>query len=363
MFLLQKSDQSVLRRDSWLDYDKGISIILVSFRHCYESVSNTGLDVASYPAIEYINLFLFGFRMPLFFIASGIFFSSSIAKRGLGKYTMVRIQNILYPMLVWGCIQITLQILFSLYTNTFHDFRDYVSLITDPRKTGQFWYLNALFFVGLLYAFLKVKININIYSQLALGLLMYLSVSLLRQQFIYLGFLMDILQFYLFFAIGDAISTSVKSDQSKKLLSSYWPLFFLLPLFFLVQYYFTDINMKNQDSYYVEHHMPFFYLLVASVGCLLSINISFILSKHNVANFIRLIGFHSIYIFCMQIILMAAVRILLIKVFMITYIPFLLLVILLSGIALPIVAYYLFVKMKMQWLFTFNPAALKFKFT
>ena len=363
MGFLQRFDQSGLRRDSWLDYDKGISIILVSFRHCYESLSNSGLDVASYPALEYINVFLFGFRMPLFFIASGIFFSSSIAKRGLGRYAKVRVQNILYPMLVWGAIQLTLQIIFSPFTNTVYGPSDYLSLIIDPRRTGQFWYLNALFFVGLIYAVLKIKIKLNIYLQLTLGLVMYFAVSLLRQHFIYLGFLMDILQYYLFFGIGDFISTSINSNGSKKLLSSYGLLFFLLPIFILVQYIFTDINMFHQDNYYVEHTMPFFYLLVAFIGCLLSINISFILTGLNKANYIRIIGYHSVYIFCMQIILMAAVRIFLVKICLITSVPFLLIALLFSGIIFPIVAYNLFVKLKMQWLFTLAPTVIKPRIT
>ena len=166
-------DQKELRRDSWLDYDKGISIILVSFRHAYESIVNTGFDVARYPILEYFNVFLFGFRMPLFFIASGIFFSSSLAKKGLGKYTTVRVQNILYPMLIWGSIQLTLQLVFSGYTNIKFGPREYISLITDPRRTGQFWYLNALFFVGVLYSVMKTKLKLNVYSQLLLGLLMF----------------------------------------------------------------------------------------------------------------------------------------------------------------------------------------------
>jgi uncharacterized membrane protein YcfT len=56
--------------------------------------------------------------MPLFFIASGIFVSGSLQKRGLGAYSKNRVQNILYPMLVWGILQISLQIIFSDHTNS-----------------------------------------------------------------------------------------------------------------------------------------------------------------------------------------------------------------------------------------------------
>lgn len=356
-------EHTAANRQQWLDYDKGISIILVSFRHCYESLVNSGLNVDSYPIIEYINVFLFGFRMPLFFIASGIFFSSSLAKRGLGAYTKFRMQNILYPMLVWGSIQLTLQLLFSNYTNVVYGPEEYISLILDPRRTGQFWYLNALFFVGILYAFMKVKFRLRAGAQLLIGLLMYFSLAQLRRQHIDLGFGMDIMQYYLFFGIGDAVSTLFKSEHNQKILSSFKLLFILVPIFIVVQYQFAKINLSYDNNYFVEHNMPIFFLLVAFVGCLLSLNISFILAGLKKAEFLNVIGYHSIYIFCMQVIIMGGVRIILIKVLMITYVPLLLLLLLVSGLILPILAYKLFVRINMQWLFTFNPSFIKSRFT
>lgn len=152
-----------------------------------------------YPWISYMNVFLFGFRMPLFFIASGIFLSQSIEKKGLEGYQKSRFKTILYPMIVWGLIQMSLQILMSGQTNVKYNARDYISLIIDPRETGQFWYLNALFFVGGLYAILKVKLKISSVQQIMVGVIMYTTVALLRSEEIYLGFVMDILQYYLFF--------------------------------------------------------------------------------------------------------------------------------------------------------------------
>ena len=65
------------KRFGWIDYDRGISIILVTYRHCYEGMENSGMKMHDYPILEYLNYFLFGFRMPLFFIASGIFVGGS----------------------------------------------------------------------------------------------------------------------------------------------------------------------------------------------------------------------------------------------------------------------------------------------
>ncbi len=194
------------KRFGWIDYDRGISIILVTYRHCYESMEKAGLDMKSHPYLEYINVFFFGFRMPLFFIASGIFISGSMRKRGLGTYAKNRVQTILYPMLVWGVIQITLQILMSgsEHINSDVDPVSYLYLLIWPRTTGQFWYLNALFFVGIIYALLKSFLKFKVGHQLAFGLILYAANAYFNHKGtnIYMG--ADIFKYYLFFAIGDA---------------------------------------------------------------------------------------------------------------------------------------------------------------
>jgi fucose 4-O-acetylase-like acetyltransferase len=74
--------QSILqqKRWVWIDTDKGISILLVGFGHCLNVLQNHGLPLDNYPLINYVSVFLYGFRMPLFFIISGIFISSSLKK-------------------------------------------------------------------------------------------------------------------------------------------------------------------------------------------------------------------------------------------------------------------------------------------
>jgi fucose 4-O-acetylase-like acetyltransferase len=343
---------SIQKRNDWIDYDRGLSIILVSFRHAFESVSNSGINMQDYPYLEYINIFLFGFRMPLFFIASGMFLSLSLQKKGIKGYTEARVNTILYPMFVWGIIQLTLQLVFNNYSNSGFQFTDYIWLIIDPRRTGQFWYLNALFFVGLLYAILKTKLKFSNRHQLFLGLTMYFFVAYLRSTGSYWGFMMDILQYYLFFGIGDFVSSTMRDEKNKGLFSSSYLLLTLIPVFLVTQYNFTAINMENKSNYYVEHHMPMFYLFVALIGCFISINISFILAKFNKWKFLKWVGIHSIHIYCMQIILMAFTRLILIKFFKLESAPLLTLVVLISGVLLPIYVYNLLMKYNYWWLFS-----------
>ena len=340
------------KRFGWIDYDRGISIILVTYRHCFESLGNSGIRLADFPFLNYINIFLFGFRMPLFFIASGIFITTSIQKHGLDKYLSNRFQTILHPLLVWGVIQISLQIILSNHTNTTTTPIYYLYLIIDPRETAQFWYLNALFFVGIIYSILKIKFKVKVWQQIVIGLLLYFFLALIRMKNLYFGFLMDIFQYYLFFALGDAIASFMLNPDRTKIFASRRLLVILLPLFIIIQFFFTKINLAQQSNYFVEHHMPVFFLLVALVGCALSINISFILKSMKKLPILRIIGYHSVHIYCMQFIAMAFAKFLLIKIIGLTYPPLLVALVLFFGLLIPILAYNLFLRLNMWWLFS-----------
>src|ERR1700750_1169591 len=137
------------KRWLWIDYDKGISILLVGYGHCYGTLMGYGLPLDPHSFFNYFGVFFFGFRMPLFFIVSGMLVSRSFRKKGPGNYIAERINNILYPLLIWGFLEVTLQILltnFTHLTNYGHiGPKTYLYLLISPEKTGHFWYLNALF--------------------------------------------------------------------------------------------------------------------------------------------------------------------------------------------------------------------------
>lgn len=340
------------KRFGWIDYDRGISIILVTYRHCYESLFKAGIDLKSYPIFEYINVFFFGFRMPLFFIASGIFVSGSLGKRGLGAYSKNRVQSILWPLMVWGIIQISLQILFSNYTNSDVTPISYLYLLIDPRRTGQFWYLNALFFVGIMYAFLKMKLHFKLWHQMILGLVLYSFAAYIHSTTIDIGFAIDICQYYVFFAVGDAVSQFMLSEKSAKVFTSWKVVLPLLAGFLAVQYFFTKWNLEEGDNYYVEHHMPLFFILVALVGCAISIAFSFTLKKHQSLKFLRVVGYNSVHIYCMQIIAMSVTRLLLVKILHLNYVPAVVILTLAGGVMIPMVIYNICLRLNMWWLFT-----------
>ena len=357
------NSQSILaeKRRVWIDSDKGISILLVGFGHCLATLQNKGLAMDDYPAITYISVFLYGFRMPLFFIISGIFISGGLQKKGIKGYCAYRADTILYPLMVWGFIEITLSLITARFTNNGTTPISYLNLIIDARQTGHFWYLNALFFIGVLYAVTRAWLNITPLKQVIVGLLLYAVASYIHLNDINAGSLTDIFGYYIFFAIGDLISSNVLSAKFEKHFSSFKIFVPLLAVFLFSQYYFAQYNMNGGPDgiNYVEHKMPLFFLFEALIGCAISINFSFLLQRYNKLNFLRVIGYHSLYIYCMQIIVMTVSRIVLVNILHFTYVPVLVLAIWAAGIVIPMLLYNVFMHFKMWWLFTFRQPKLK----
>src|SRR4051794_4453680 len=73
-------------RLGWIDYARGICIILVCYRHCFEGLKEANMAVNNYHLLEILNVCFYSFRMPLFFIVSGLFVSRSLQKKSLKEY-------------------------------------------------------------------------------------------------------------------------------------------------------------------------------------------------------------------------------------------------------------------------------------
>lgn len=339
-------------RNPWIDYARGICILLVVYRHVFEGLTHVGVGSNSYPVLKYFNIFFFSFRMPLFFIVSGIFLGGSLMRKGIGGYINNRFQTIFYPLLIWGAIQVTLQIGFSDYVNARRFPIDYLNLIFDPRKIEQFWYLNALFFVSALYAIMSWYLKFKPVQQLVTGLLFYSVAAWCYSRGTQIGFLIDVLFFYVFFAIGDIISDMILNGKNYKLLSSYKTMLLMLPGFVALQHYFTRLNLLNGDDYYVQYHRPDLYIITALLGCAFVMIVSFVLQKLNIFRFLRVLGYHSLYIYVMHLMITAGIRVLMVRVLGIENVPLVMIVSVATGVLLPIVAFNLAERAGLWWLFT-----------
>lgn len=339
-------------RYPWIDYVRGISIILVCYRHIFEGLADVGIGSNAYPALKYINIFFFSFRMPLFFIVSGLFVGLSLSKKGIREYITKRFSTIFHPLLIWGSLHITLQLVFAGIVHAQREPVDYLNLVIHPRKIEQFWYLNALFFVGVLYAFIKLKFAVRPWIQVILGVLFFYSSVLLKNNNIETGFLFDVLFFYMFFAIGDLISDFILNAKNYRWLASGYTILGILPFFLFIQHQFTMINLAHKDDYYVQYQVPALYVLAAITGGAFIVNLSFILERLNILRMLRVIGFHSLYIYVMHLMITAFTRIFFVRVLHIDNVPIIMIVALVLGIAVPMMVFNIINRSGGWWMFT-----------
>lgn len=336
---------------------------MVCYRHCFDGLTNADLQTEGYIVFKYLNVFLFSFRMPLFFIVSGLFVTASLHKKGLNHYISDRFKIIFYPLLIWGAIQITLQLQFAPYVNVHREPIDYLNLIIYPRKIEQFWYLNALFVVGLIYAFIKVKLKLTSLQHLAVALVFYGIGAYLHAIKTGAFIFTDVFHYYLFFAVGDNISRFVLNKNNAKYFTELRYVIPVFVMFLVTHYFFTKINLQHNQDYYIEHYMPLFFLVVALTGCCFVVQVSFLLQKANVLKFLRVVGYHSLFIYVMHLIVLAATRAFLLHVLGFQSIPVLLCIGITMGITVPIIIYNVLSKAGAWWLFSLKKPVDELNFT
>ncbi|WP_162946378.1 acyltransferase family protein [Chitinophaga barathri] len=344
-------------RLAWVDYTRGIAIILVLYRHIFEGISRTGLPTAEYSYLEHANIIFYSFRMPLFFILSGIFIGKSLAKRPVGKLIANKFSILLYPYFVWSILQVTLQLVLSKYVNADRHAADYAYILFFPRRIDQFWYLYALFNVTVLYMLTREKLKLGIWQQLLLGAGMYLVSSYVTQKSIDLGFVYDILHYYIFFALGDLLSARILDQGNFSRFASWKTFLLLLPVFVAGQFYFLTKNLEVNDNLYVEAWQPVLFAVIAVSGCAFMACIAFLLQRYNALRMLRVVGFHSLYIYVSHVLVASAVRLVLMKGLGVTNVPVLLVICLAAAIIIPIMIYNIAMHYGAWWLYSLEKPA------
>jgi fucose 4-O-acetylase-like acetyltransferase len=351
--LLQKAfNTSVLSKNrlAWVDYLKGIAVILVVYRHVLIGIQRfvsgqqaRGVNLPDVPIyLDKANIVFFSFRMPLFFILSGIFISGSLKKRNLKQVLGIKFENLFYPYLIWVFLQVTLQILLGPNTNSNRTLLDYTYILYQPRALDQFWYLPALFNTTAIYLIVKTQLKIPIWGQLVLGLALYFLSPFCQA----ISMISDWMEFYIFFSLGDAISGFFFKEGVQRFLKNGISLVAMTPIFILTQVYYLRHNTGPGQAD---------FLAIALIGCLTMFILSFRLQSWNILAFLRVVGYHSIYIYVMHVFVAGLVRLLFTRFFGIEN-PFILLFSgIFFGISLPIMFYNLFIFEGPLWfLFSFR---------
>ncbi|HEU4472171.1 MAG TPA: hypothetical protein VFR58_13860, partial [Flavisolibacter sp.] len=198
----------------------------------------------------------------------------------------------------------------------------------------------------------KVRLGVGPRLQLLIGTGLYFLGPYCRE----VSMMSDWMEYYIFFAIGDAITGFFFRPSTQQFLKNAWVFLLAIPVFALTQLHYLDNYYLNNGSvYYFDDQLGRLeFLPIVFIGCFSMFVLAFRLQIWNVLSFIRVLGFHSLQIYVMHVIVSAFVRTILTKYFGI-FNPY---VLLLSGIAagvlIPVAVYNLLIKDNIGW-FLFTP--------
>ncbi|MBO9730968.1 MAG: acyltransferase [Chitinophaga sp.] len=322
-------------RFAWIDYAKGVAIVLVVYRHIAYGLIARGVSLPH--AILATNDMLYSFRMPLFFLLSGVFFSKSVTKRGVRNFIFLKVNTLLYPYLLWAIIQISLQIAFSRFTNSERSGSDFLNIFLQPRTLDQLWYLFALFNVTMLYTIVSQITGNKKLWQLLTGLIL-LGIAPYVQSH---STLYDITLHYIFFAIGDTAANYFLQEQTQKELAKPKYLLMVAPGFALLQWYYLYHQQMNL----------YLFMLIALNGCLFVILLSSWLASVRKLEFLNVIGHYSLYVYLLHVSIFACMRAVLLSLGVDNGVV-LLLILIPSSIFVSIIVYRICVQLKLTFLFT-----------
>lgn len=351
-------------RLAWIDYAKGLTIILVVYHHSFLTLVNSDIKVNAW--LINANLSVYSFRMPMFFMLSGLFIKRGLEKRGVKQYVFNRAKLLLYPYILWTSIQVTSKLFFSQYMHHEWSLNSYLVIFYQPNATAQFWYLITLFNTAILYVILSGLFKVHAKYQFLLGVFLYMLSPLLS----FNSMIQDTTRFYVYLVFGSLICGFILKRENIKYFSSIRLFIPLLFLMFLSQYYLfkhqylysLEMNFMNDISVVnvIKHLWGMLkFTGIVLVGCLFVLNLCMILQEIGKMTFIRVVGYHSLYIYILHVMIAVGCRIIFVNLLHYDNAFIILPIQITAGMILSVMIFNICRHLNMTFLFEYNLAQFK----
>jgi uncharacterized membrane protein YcfT len=271
---LKPADES---RIAWVDYAKGLCIILVVMFH---TVNHYEEAVGAQGWMRWIVEFSKPFRMPDFFLISGLFLSRTI-NSSLREYIDKKVVHFGYFYLMWLGLTLLLTDNDTLRSNPVEFAKLYLWNIVQP--TGVLWFVHML---AIFYVVTRMVRRLPKWAVLLAAAALQVAHQALwidTQSFIANRFMDYFVFFFLGYAIHGAVFAIADRARGKA-----WFTVATLAAWGVGNYLLTQQGV---------HHLPFAGLFLGLAGAIAVVEIAAVLSKFKSARFIRYCGQNSIVIY------------------------------------------------------------------
>lgn len=324
------------QRLNWVDYAKGVGIILVVFAHNLGGERSSGISLPG--VLAAVISYAYSFHMPLFFFLSGLFATYSYRK-GFLSFSQSKLRTILYPFVVWSLILGTIQVKMAAYVN--HPLPGgHSPLFFLILPVEQMWFLQALFFMYLFFA-LAQKLAVGPRRFFFISAVLTLIVApLIRDETV-----KKILFHFIFFGAGVCLHSGV----NVRLLGTKTGPMLAIFLAALCVQLFLIFGLPSVPVSYVSE--AFVRVVMAFLGIASISAISEVFNRFHAMQWLRVVGQYSMPIFLMHTIFGSGTRIVLIR-FLHLYNPYLHAGLeLAAGVGIPMIIAFALSRRNTPWVF------------
>lgn len=338
----------VIRID-WPDAAKGVGIVLVVAGHMLGGLIDSDVPITGWPLRE-IFVAIYTFHMPLFFILSGLFVAKRIERDPVG-FVQGIIRNIYYPYLLWSVIQFTLIYFIGQWANT-PPGPYLATIVRIPfSPLSQFWFLLIL---AIMHAGTYVLLpRVGAITLVLIGLVM----RSLSAIFIPNAVPQMLLDFFFYYALGVLLGPVGVLDVIRPKLHGRAVLGVISALGLLVMTVQVIIAQSTEAVFYQDHPRLAAALLGRigwshlGLGAALAMTAVVIIMAESARGSIRVallyLGRYSLPIYILHVMFVAGSRIILVKIFSVTSIAVLVPVLLIAGIAGPLAAQMILLRLRL----------------
>lgn len=283
----------------WIDYARGIAIFSVVLLHVNGGIISNAIPTPELAAYAGFAWETYSLRlMPIFFLISGAFAVQSLEK-GIGGFLQSRVYRVLYPYVLWTFITLLVGTVMVNYTNYGLTLSNSLQIFYEPIL--HYWFLYALFVISLVYAlFWKLKLHALVFLIFAAIIYTFGEASSLERTNYILG---QLGQFTIYFVAGALLGQKALHAVTE-ISSPRLAIIAALSLGFFAAVFALNTNF---DYVYVWRSLTGPILVIGVIA------LSELLDRYKLMRFVQQWGLFSLEIYLVHVLVLAAVRVVLLK--------------------------------------------------
>lgn len=327
------------QRTEWVDYGKGIGIILVVYAHLLSSGYHAGLPIQAH-FFSLSDSIIYSFHMPLFFFLAGFLVEQSFNKRRAGEFIGDKFKFLVYPYLIWSLLQAISELFFAGHSARGITVADLWAIPYLP--LAQFWYLYALLWMYVTYALVRHWGQFAYAALIVIAALLFyfpIKSEILALQGFSTGFI--------FFVV--AVLITKYHGELENFTISPWSIIglfagLLLTGFYIFEYRIEPVRLTNGLH-------PFYFLALATLGITFCISLAQLLARKKCCQVVQTLGIYSLQIYLVHMLAGVGTRVILRHFFHLENPLFHMLIGVSAGLLAPVILYKISRHMNFPYLF------------